>query len=499
MVQWNLIIDEDALASVLPDEYAKFARPVAGALAVFLEGLADERQNAILAAQAALPAEVDISGRLAVLAKSCPVLHKLGQILARDPVLAPELREELQQLESLPPTVAHGTITNTLNRELGSLPQLGIELVEPAIAEASVAVVVGYTQAVEDTTRRGVLKLLKPGIEERLAEELELAARVGEYLDHRCEELGIPSLDYKETFDQVRDKLQWEVRLDREQQNLQTAGRIYAGEPRVHIPSLHEYCTPRVTAMEWLSGAKLTDHDHEDKNTRRSLAALAVETLLAKPMFSQDSDTLFHCDPHAGNLLHTDQGRLGILDWSLVGYLTEKERVALVQVVLAAAMLNASEVVRALDVVATSVGDRDKLQAVAERWIQKVGRGSLPGLNWMVGMLDQAYQEAGLRLGPDLLLFRKTLHTLDGVLHDLGIDDDRLDSVLLQHFLRQFIAEWPQRWIALPHWRGFATRLSNFDLARCLMETPHAAARLWLSQINDRLSAFQQSAAPATK
>lgn len=490
MVQWNLIIDEDALASVLPDEYAKFARPVTGALAVFLEGLADDRQAAILAAQAALPVTTDISERLAVLARSCPVLHKLGQVLARDPKLAPRLRAELQQLESLPPTVDHDTITGVLTSELGSLEQLGIELVEPAIAEASVAVVVGYTLTAGDTTRRGVLKLLKPGIEERLAEELDLAARVGEYLDGRCEELDIPSLDYQETFDQVRDKLQWEVRLDHEQQNLRAAGRFYADEHRVHIPQLHEFCTPRVTAMEWIPGVKVTDHALENATTRRMLAATAVEALIAKPMFSQDSDMLFHCDPHAGNLLYTDQGRLGILDWSLVGQLTEEERVALVQVILAGAMLNPSAVVQALGRLASGVAHHDKLQEVVVAWIKKIGQGTFPGLNWMVGMLDQAYQVAGLRLGPDLVLFRKTLHTLDGVLHDLEIDADRLDTVLLQHFLHEFIAEWPQRWFALPHWRGFATRLSNIDLARCFVEMPHAVMRFWLTQISDQWFAY---------
>ncbi|WP_425395653.1 AarF/UbiB family protein [Aeoliella sp.] len=493
MVQWSLIIDEDALASVLPDEYVKFARPVADALVVFLEGLAEDRQNTILAEQAALPATVDISQRLAVLAKSCPVLHKLGQVLARDPMLAPELRTQLQQLESLPPSVDHSTIVAVLRSELGPLERLGVELVEPAIAEASVAVVVGYNQAGGRSAERGVFKLLKPGIEQRLAEELDLAAQVGAHLDQRCEELGIPALDYQETFDQVRDKLQWEVRLDQEQQNLRAASRLYSDEPRVHIPALYKHCTPRVTAMEWLPGEKVTDHALDDVDARRSIAAVAVEMLIAKPMFSRDSEMLFHCDPHAGNLMQTDQGRLGILDWSLVGRLTEEQRVALVQVVLAGVMLDPATVVEALERVATSVGDREKLQAVAEESIRQIGRGVLPGLNWMVGMLDRAYQEASLRLGPDLLLFRKTLHTLDGVLHDLHIDAERLDSVLLQNFLQQFIAEWPQRWFALPHWRGFATRLSNFDLARCLMEMPHAAARFWLSQISDHLSATQQS------
>src|SRR4051812_23420756 len=92
MVVWNFLIDEDAFASVLPDEYAGFRRPIRGALTVFLEGLPAAHQAAVLAEQAALPPTATASERMFVLARSCPALHKLGQVLARDRRLSPELR-----------------------------------------------------------------------------------------------------------------------------------------------------------------------------------------------------------------------------------------------------------------------------------------------------------------------------------------------------------------------------------------------------------------------
>jgi hypothetical protein len=39
MPDWDFLIDEQALATVLPDAYAHYHLPIAGALAVFLEGL----------------------------------------------------------------------------------------------------------------------------------------------------------------------------------------------------------------------------------------------------------------------------------------------------------------------------------------------------------------------------------------------------------------------------------------------------------------------------
>ncbi|QDU56838.1 AarF/UbiB family protein [Aeoliella mucimassa] len=497
MFDWGTLIDPAAIASVLPGEYQRFSRPVASALGLFLEHLPEARQRQILAEQLAMSPSATISQRLSVLARACPVLHKLGQVLARDSQLAQELRGELQQLESLPPSVQPDDIERALSEELGPLDRLGITLTPPAIAEASVAVVIGYRQRGIHGDRLGVFKLLKPGIEQRLEEELALASLVGEHLDEKCEEYGIPSLDYRETFEQVRDKLQAEVHLDKEQRNLALAHEYYADDPRVHIPELYENCTSRVTDMEQLQGMKVTDFETDNQHSRRALANLVVEALVAKPVLSADCQSLFHCDPHAGNLMVTDDGRLGVLDWSLVGVLTEQERVSLVQVLLAAATLSSTGVVRALESIATRIDDAPALHEVAQQWIKRVRQGELPGMRWLVGMLDEAYHLAGLRLGADLVLFRKTLHTFDGVLNDLSGEDDRLDEVLFGQFVQQLIAEWPRRWAVMPHCRDFATRLSNFDLTRSLMEIPNTATRYWLGRIRDLLSTLRTPRCPS--
>ena len=57
---------------------------------------------------------------------------------------------------------------------------------------------------------------------------------------------------------------------------------------------------------------------------------------------------MFHSDPHAGNLFLTDENRLAMLDWSLVGCLGEAEREAIVQIMLAAVTLQPKRVVQVL-------------------------------------------------------------------------------------------------------------------------------------------------------
>jgi ubiquinone biosynthesis protein len=489
MLDWGFLIDQSALASVIPDEYARFRRPISGALAVFLEGLSPERQQTILADQASLSATATAAERLAVLARGCPALHKLGQVLARDRRLSAEVRTHLQGLESLAPSVPLAAIEDILSREFGPLDRRGVTLEPPALAEASVAVVIPFRDdrgTARVLPRHGVFKLLKPGVVERLEAELELFERVGAFLDQRCDEFEIPHLDYRESFELVRDKLRHEVRFDREQQYLAQARSAYADDARVLVPALFDLCTRQVTAMERVTGTKVTEHALPERWDRSRLARLVIESLIARPFFARSGATLFHGDPHPGNLFVTRDGRLAILDWSLAGALGERQRTALVQALLGALTLDGERIATALADLAVRPVDRPALASAVHVALGQVLRGQFPSFTWLLDLLDAATQTARLRVGADLMVFRKALHTLDGVVTEIGVEGACVDAVVVGEFLRHLLAEWPWRWLAPPGSRAFATRLSNADLTGFLVSLPFAVTRFWLEALRIR-------------
>lgn len=501
MFNWNSLVDEVAISAVLSDEYVRFARPVREGLIRFLESLPAAYQQEIVDRQAELPITASISERLATLARSCPVLHKLGQVLARDQRLAPELRQHLRELESFTPTVDEQTIRATVQRELGPVETRGIRLEFPAIAEASVAVVVPFVQiradqaASDDSRSRstgGVLKILKPGIEDRLELELNLLTQVGAHLDECCHRLAIPHLDYEDAFQQIREKLLYEIRLDEEQKHLTAASSFYADDPQVLIPALLEHCTPRITAMERIIGWKITDHKLGESADRfRRLSDLVARALVARPFFSRASCSMFHSDPHAGNLFVTHDGRLAILDWSLVGWLDESARHAVVQIIRYAAALNPQGIVRVLEGLAVRrLPDRSVLEKIIHSRLTDIRHGSFPGMKWLIGLLDDAVQSAGLRFSPDLMLLRKSLHTLEGVFAEMGADEFQMDRTLLTQFISHFAQEWPRRWVSPFHSHDFATHLSNADLLGSLLGCPATAGRFWLETTFDMMNAF---------
>jgi len=470
-MDWNLWLDEGALTRLLPAAHARFAKPVKEGLALFLEGLPAAVQRRLVEQQRDLGPQASLPLRLGRLARLSPVLQKLGQVLARDQRLAPALRQELSRLEWLPPTASREAVEAMLRREIGPLEPLGVRLDEPPLAEGSVAVVIpfvglgGAPRRGERVPRRGVFKLLKPGIERRLQRELELLSRVGSRLDARCAELTLPPLDYRETFDQVADLLRHEVCLTREQRHLEEAAEVYAGDPRVVAPQLLEPCSPRVTAMERIDGVKLDAAAIPSGDERRRLARVALEAVVAQPLFSAADCALFHGDPHAGNLFRAADGRLALLDWSLAGRLSADLRAATAQLALAAVIRQPRRIEDVLGGLARGTAwDRDGLRRAVAKALQDLPPSVLPGFAWLVGLLDAAVQGGRLRLPSELVLFRKTLLTVTGVAADLSGDADCADAVLAGQFLRQFAVEWPLRWRCTPWSRDWPTRLSNADL-----------------------------------
>ncbi len=499
LMNWNGLLDETALASLLAADKRHFAKPVCDGLAVFLEGLPASRQAHLLSQQAILSPAVGISARIGLLARGCPVLQKIGQVLARDQRLSSELRQELRQLESLSPSVPQHTIQKILDKELGSLDKLGIRLAPAAIAEASVAVVIPFTKQTNGTKEHGVFKVLKPDIEKQLEEELQLLERVGIHLDERCDELKIPHLDYQEAFQLVRDKLLGEIRLDEEQDKLRAAQEFYADEDRVQIPSVFDCCTPRITAMQRVWGDKITNHPFTETRDRHRLAKLLIDATIAKPVFAKQRRALFHCDPHAGNIFLTTDGRLALLDWSLVGWLDEQSRAAIVQIMLGAATQDKQRMFEVLNQMsARGHVDQTKMREILKRSLKNIRRGQFPGLTWLLGLLDEIVHDAGLRLAVDLMMFRKSLYTLSGVVAEVGASAEAFDRVLTVRFVQHLVLEWPSRWFTMPYSRNFATHLSNFDLTKAILSSPASVARFWMGQGSDFVDAFRHSQAALT-
>jgi ubiquinone biosynthesis protein len=484
MLDWKTLCRSLDSGALVPEQFAAYRQPVADALSCFLENLSVDRQAEILADQIALPATSPVGVRLVSIARHSPILQKLGQLLARDRRLTIELRRLLQGLESAEPTISGTEVRAMIQRELGDLNELGVSLAEEPIAEASMAVVIPFQFQGSDLTHRGVFKLLKPNIQQYLAEESKLLTRVGLFLDERCEHYGIPRIDYEGLFAQVRELLSNEVDLRSEQQHMREARETYANSSEIVVPELFPFCTARVTAMQRVDGQKITQLTDESATVRRRIARRLIDALVARPIWSAPQSTLFHADPHAGNLLLTDDHKLAILDWGLVGRLTKQQRVCVSQLMIGAITLDASLITRCITALSDNELDRQALAEVVDDALHSVRWGQFPGIGWLTSLMDDAVTRANASFPADLLLFRKALLILDGVIADIS-EDCTTDNVLAVSFAIQLGIGWRDRLVSSPFTRRANTHLSNFDLVKLLGSGPKTAVRYWTGLFRD--------------
>ncbi len=297
--------------------------------------------------------------------------------------------------------------------------------------------------------QHGVFKVLKPNVEQHLAEEVAIWTELAAFLEARGATLGLPAINYRGTLEDICRLLVNEVDLTVEQRNLQTAAALYADEPRVLIPRLLPWCSPRVTAMARVFGVRMTDAELMP-HQRHALAHGLVETLLGQAFWSAGEEAFMHADLHGGNLFLTDDGRIAVLDWSLTAHVSKRHREAIVALALGGLTLDAKKVCRAVAELEIVAADNPELAAAVEQALDRqVSRGEVPGFAWLLRLLDDIAMRTSCTFPPDLVLFRKSWFSLAGVIRDIGVGtspDLPLLGIAAQRFIGEYAArciEWP--------------------------------------------------------
>ncbi|MCB9665359.1 MAG: AarF/ABC1/UbiB kinase family protein [Alphaproteobacteria bacterium] len=178
--------------------------------------------------------------------------------------------------------------------------------------------------------REVVIKVLHRGVEGSV--ETDLLALRGIMLSSRA--LARSRHEIDEIFAELRDRLLEELDYLQEAANLATYARLYGGDPRVRIPTVHTaLSTEKVLVLDRLPGV----HIDRFLETATPEARQRAGTILAEIYYEQVfQHRTLHCDPHPGNYLFEPDGRVGILDFGAVRRFDEHWVAAYASVALAA-------------------------------------------------------------------------------------------------------------------------------------------------------------------
>ncbi len=442
----------ELLGGLVPEAYAPWRVLVQDSMLYVNLHLSAPRLAPKLVEQIELPARIPPERRLMLLIAKVPGLQKLGQVLARNRDLAPSLRRALAELEN--------GILDTTRQEreaiiFGSLrdklAEFSVEVDSELLCEASVSAVVPFRWRNPESRRRerGVFKVLKPYIREYYAEDMELLQGLAEFLRRNHAKYGVAARGLSDTFRQVRRLLQHEVDFRGEQETLARAYHLYGMTPGVRVPHvIQPLCTDDITALSYEHGVRITDAARRaSPPERRRMAKQLVEAVIANPLFTPAAEALFHADPHAGNLLYNRRtGELTLLDWALTNSLTLAQRRHLTLLFLMVFLRDPVGIfleVQALSLHPARRGGRREraLRKSIARFIEELPLAHAPDSMDAMRLL-QRLAFGGVRLPASLILLRKIMFTLDGILYDIVGSEVALDSILLRNLLRRWLTSW---------------------------------------------------------
>lgn len=250
---------------------------------------------------------------------------KLGQFIASSPTLFPkEYVLEFQKCLDKTDPVEWSIIKRVIEQELGPISK-SFSYVDPTpLASASIA------QCHAATLKTGedvVIKVQKPGIDSSLKADLGfiyVASRVLEFLQPDWERTSLSGIA-----GDIRSSMLEELDFEKEARNTEEFRRFLAENQLLNEATapkvFREFTTKKVFTMERLYGISMLDDVSIAKATNNpEMGQQAIITALNIWTMSVMKMPWFHADVHAGNLLLLDDGRVGFIDFGIVGRVSDK-------------------------------------------------------------------------------------------------------------------------------------------------------------------------------
>ncbi len=245
---------------------------------------------------------------------------KLGQFIASTPSLFPrEYVEEFQGCLDQTPSLPFSYVQQVLDEEFAGrrLSEIFASIDETPLASASIAQVhAAKLVSGEDV----VIKVQKPGVATILHTDLNVLHFATKVLEKAVPKVKFASL--ADIVEEIKLRMVREVDFIEEAQNiddfnnyLNVSRNQSATAPKVY----HQYSTRRVLTMQRLFGVPLTDFEVVKKYAKDPSQVLisTMNTWFGSLMLCKS----FHADLHAGNVMLLEDGRIGFIDFGIVGQL----------------------------------------------------------------------------------------------------------------------------------------------------------------------------------
>ncbi|RZO12369.1 MAG: AarF/ABC1/UbiB kinase family protein, partial [Synechococcus sp. MED-G135] len=258
-----------------------------------------------------------------------PAFIKAGQALSTRPdIIPPVLLEELAQLQDQLPGFDSDLAMACIEEDLGApIEEIFKDLEREPISAASLGQV---HRGVLMSGQAVAVKVQRPGLREQITLDLYIVRNIAAWLNSN---IGLIRSDLVALIDELGRRVFEEMDYLNEAANAERFRELHHQNPRIAVPAIYQDSTSRrVLTMEWIDGVKLTN-----LSAVRALGIDPddmVEVGVSCSLQQLLEHGFFHADPHPGNLLALEDGRLCYLDFGMMSEVSRESRTGLIQAVV---------------------------------------------------------------------------------------------------------------------------------------------------------------------
>ncbi len=249
-----------------------------------------------------------------------PSFIKLGQLMStRADMFPPEYIEEFRKLQDSVPPIPYETIRAAVEAALKRpLTEVFAAFDTQALAAASVAQVHRATLLTGETV---AVKIVRPGIAKKIREDIRLMYYMAGKME-AMSDLGriVGAVNLVREFERTIFK---ELDMYIEAGSIEKFRNYFSGSEEIHIPRVFwDHTTKSVLVMSFIHGIKMDQvaairaHGIDPKE----IALIGLRSFSRQLM----EFGFFHADPHPGNTIVEFDGRVGLVDFGITGYLDEE-------------------------------------------------------------------------------------------------------------------------------------------------------------------------------
>jgi len=342
-----------------------------------------------------------------------PSYIKLGQWLStRTDVLPQPYLEVLAKLQDDVPPSDFSMIQGIIESEIGSIGQVFDSFERTAKSGASL----GQIHLARYRSQDVVVKVSRPNIEMIVSRDIQVL----KFILPLATRFIDPNLKYsvEAMFSQFVETIGEELDYRIEATNLKMIRKNMVGDPTVLIPKLiPEITSKHVLSMEYIPGTKITDVVALDAmGLDRGRLVSKVHRVFFKMLLK---DSVFHADPHPGNISVKSDGKIILYDFGMVGRIDDGTRLKLVRLYLS---MIERDPVRAVDVLI----DLGTLEPSVNRYIlEKALELSIRSLHGqrvdsmetkaLIDLTNRTMSKFPFRLPKNLALYMRMTSILEGI------------------------------------------------------------------------------------